>query len=415
MSIFLRSENRTLGKRSRLINATVFGGLFLMLVAYYGDWNGQILGVTQRDNNAVFLLVFSSLCLLALVARKKFLYLHLPYEGLLGIFVAIFILVGLLRTDLFSAVRQLLGVLCTLFIVYTLIALLHSLTFTDALFSISLVLFLTALASLYVHVSKVGPLTFLGNHYNGTLRLGGLFFFASFAMLLGSSGLFSLLGLFQKTSRLRKAFFAVNLLLISVLLLATDTRTAIVSFVLCAIYVLYFKIHRFTWRTVGALILLVLLASAFAVYYVIYLGSLDNEFALTMRTGIWEIAWQGILTRPFVGYGTENYFESSPYVGGFFERVRDPHSAVLSHALQYGVISAALFMLYYFLLLWRTFKYPKSERAVGAVGWFWLLAPFFWGYIYNISGGVVQVLCLLSLIGIMCHPDLIPVRRLRHE
>ncbi len=147
-----------------------------------------------------------------------------------------------------------------------------------------------------------------------------------------------------------------------------------------------------TWLTLALSGIQRALAFFYAAIIVIFAGLainpalqlLGRDTSLSGRTGIWTIAEEFILRRPWHGYG----YMSTTY-GDFtfelFQRVNvlDPHNAYLDIMLGTGIIGLALFMLM-IGIAWQTGRgiipvgggYRYGVLVIGAVLAGWLLANF---------------------------------------
>ena len=65
------------------------------------------------------------------------------------------------------------------------------------------------------------------------------------------------------------------------------------------------------------------------------------------------------------------------------------------------------FLLYYGLVFQKLlrFKNPYS-KVFSILPLFWFLVSLTWGHLFNVGTNFVQLMVLLTLIGICCHPEL---------
>ena len=377
---------------------------FAILVAYFGEWRGWVWVSQQGGSKAVFLAGLTFFAVIVAVIGKRFLRFHLPYPKLFIAFLLNIFVMSFLRDDVLLSLWQSAGVFFTVLIVFFMASLLYTMSFVDALLTLCIAVLATLLASTYVHITKVGLLTLFDHSY--TSRLGGLFYYAHFAMLAGFGGLISVLGLFYSHSFRYKVVFVITLLVSSILLPFTDTRSVLFSFVVCAV-VAYFYINR-KITIYGILFLFFSLAiSALAFIYFNYSSTgVLQETDVNMRYQIWLAALQAIANKPLQGYGNTDYFYSFIWSRGVSPNaIRDPHSSFLAHALQYGLTSLVLFMAYYAAFFIRAYKFSRKYRALVSIALYWIIAPLAWG-IYGISGGFIEMFFLLSFVGVLGHPDL---------
>jgi len=390
-------------KYSPRILFLLFFFVFFSFVVNMGRWQGISSVYSPRESNAFFLLGFAFFSMVVTLLLRGF-RLNLPYPKLFVVFLLNLLIMAVLRGDLINSLRQLLAIYCTIITVLFMVVLLHSMSLRDAIFIFSCALLVPLVISIYVHLIEFGSLALFSRTNQN--RLGGLFFFAHFAMLAGNTALFALAGMSLSVRWSFRWFFYIFIFLImGALLPFTDTRSVIFAVVTCVVLFYILVAQRLTLGNVFILFFIVIiLALAYYYFTQTFTGAVRDQ-DVAYRLKIWQITWQGVLKSPFWGYGKTNYLQSSTSAMAFNTALNNTHSAILSHALQFGLISLFLFMSYYSVILLSAFSYSKRLKPLVLIGIYWILAPFVWGQIYDISGDFIQFVFLLSIIGVMCHPD----------
>jgi len=399
---------------SEMTNIVLFIAGWALLVAQYGTWQGQYwVGQSAAESrNALFLLVFSCFAFGVVVIRKKRMRLLLPGKKLLIFFFLNLLFAGLIRGDFFSFIRQYVGLTLSFVIALFLSSLLQSVSIKRAILIYVFCIFATLLVSTYVHLTTSGTLTFFTHEFLS--RLGGLFFTAHVAILAGLSGLLSLMALSAFNFAHNKIFYMVNILVMPVLILFTDTRSVMVVFFICGFFI-YYAGFRKTLLINKIMVLSLVLCAGLFLYYYFYilppdLNRTESDFGL--RTSIWAVSIDGILANPFIGYGSQNFLSGNSAAWSINPTLADSHNSLLDHALRYGLFSLLIFLLYYLVLMLTIIR--KSEPVYQGfifIMLYWLGTSFFWGHVFNISGGFIQIVFWVTVLGISIHPDIFVARQ----
>jgi O-antigen ligase len=223
-------------------------------------------------------------------------------------------------------------------------------------------------------VKRLGnPSWFLGRTYT---RINSFFLyptmFAAFLVVALPS-----VAAYRPRSRVARALKVLGLILGTACLLLTTVRTGFLALVLALFFVRFVVMRVGLLRWVSAVLLGVVLV--LGVLFSFQFGEATQttmqgalmargEGSLVHRSAVYDNTINGILERPFLGWGTQRDDPSSPYPLG-------SHSTYLGSAYQQGLLGALALVLFYIGALYSALRIPRRhlERgvhwiAVGAVG-----------------------------------------------
>jgi len=378
------------------------------LVSNYGVWDGAM--VASRDyssnKNAIFLLLMVVFIFLSILLNRNRFILYLPYKPVLILFFSNLFFITLFRSDFLSASRQFIAIVISFCIILFLSSLLHSINYRKALILFVTCINITLIISTVVHVLNVGSLEFFSR--DDYTRLGGIFFFGHFAMLAGLITIVSLLGYLNESNSRVKKYYVINIIITIILLSFTDARSVMFTVVFCILLV-FFLIRFHSKQSVSLLTkILILISTIFVPYYLTQTeGGLSIYDSLIIRINIWKVSLRGIRQRPLLGFGKENFFQTDYFAEQISYKLNDSHSAILDHALSFGIISLIVFLLFYFLIFLKVNRINRVEKKIFiAIPIYWFIVSIYWGGLFNIGTNFVQIILLLSLIGLCLHPEL---------
>ena len=379
------------------------------LMANYGTWTGQILAEPVEDagiRNAVFLLCVTAFEGLYVLLNKTRLRLHFRFRRLALIFLVNLFVIAFFRPDVLGSLRHSAAVTLSLGIIFFLSSLLHSQSFERSIliYVISLTIVLTV--CMIVHVVFVGPLVML--EHGTSTRLGGLFFYGEFGVMAGATGIMAIIGMALSRNTNRRAYYSLTLLAMLLFQVWSDTRSAMLGFVICFL-ILIFLLDPKHSRVIkwGLLVMVVSLGLLTYLYFThVEAGQTATE-DVDYRAVIWGLGLVGIAEAPLTGYGNFNFFQQHDYLSIVVPSFSDAHSAILGHAITFGLTSLALFLSIFYLIVRDVWKAAdRRYRLLVSLGMYWFIAPFFWGVVYKISGGFIQIVFGVTVIGLLAHPGL---------
>ena len=188
-----------------------------------------------------------------------------------------------------------------------------------------------------------------------------------------------------------EVFFAVGLLLLSALLLLSQSRGAWMALALSCWIVAVIAVPRLGW--VSLLVIVILLASlAFwsptHLNFLIYgaIGSDPGEIGFTGRLELWSRALNGIQDFPFSGMGMNTFRKVVPVLYPLFNfshsaDVASAHNQFLQVGVDLGIPGAVAYvalwtsLLRLLLLVWRRSPDPDCRLIAAGLGW-GLIAQF---------------------------------------
>ncbi|QJD77226.1 O-antigen ligase family protein [Spirosoma rhododendri] len=388
--------------------------LFLTaLLAQFGRWQGQINEeqAAESGSNSQFLLLYVPLLLGTVYVSGLMGYLKVfrPFKGVFISFLLVLTGVGLFRGDVGAGINNMASITLTYSIILGLTMLGFSLPFRRTMALLVLfIAFIFLPLTTYIHLTKVGPLVLFPDRLQeNNLRLGGLLYYAHTAMLLGIGALFALEQLIVSRSKSVRLYYGLIFLTLNVFLLLTDCRSSWGGVGLSYSLLIFLHLSRASRWKFGTLVGLLVVGFYVNEGWQTIHANRDYHTSddMLFRMAIWGFAVEGIGEQPLTGYGTENYFAHNQKAMATDDRLRDPHSATLSLALQSGLVAVVLFYWLYGKIIRHYNRFGAgNSRPMLAVGLFWLLAPFLWGTVYNGAAGFIQILFPLTFFLSLLHP-----------
>lgn len=263
---------------------------------------------------------------------------------------------------------------------------------------LTIVFFIIGILCVYIHIQQGHKLIFFPDRlYDNLNRLGGLFYYANTAMLLGITFLLSYILLYEKFSYFYLLIAAISF----ILLIATDCRSIWIGVVMCVFFFHFRKISFALLLLFSVILFITINFSNFK------FGNLSNisesNSDIFVRLAIWDFSLKYITANPILGYGSE-----SPLSKGVssmeFLHLDDPHNSIFGLCLQSGVIIAALYIL---IFLSNTRTGIKVNNRYRFLFFFWLFIPFFWGHLYESASGFINFILLFSIYALALHPDIL--------
>jgi O-antigen ligase len=379
---------------------------FLAIIFRYGKFKGQIItkNPTFDNSNAIFLVITACILFFIIGVYKKVLITKIKYGYLIILFCLNILTIALFTQNPIDSVRQAIGVILSIVIILEISIYFHSIPFEKGSNIVILISIIISILSIYVHTKYVGPLRIFSHSLYD--RLGGIFYYTHFAMIMSVSGLLSINSLFSnKHNGFQNFLHITNYIFSTAMILLTDTRSAILPFFLSTILVFIFRWKYLKHSTKYLLSIIIVLFLVFSIYYVFNTSTgKTSESSSEYRIKIWSISIKGVLAKPLTGYGKDSFFRNNSEAINFNRNLADPHNSYIDHALYYGLISLCIFL---FILAKIGTSIIKSEKSSYFSIWlYFIITPFFWGGIYHISGGYVQFLFLIIFFGLLEHPDI---------
>lgn len=381
---------------------------FWVLALYFGGWKGQNAFDSETGKNALFLVLFNlgfSFILFLEIKRKRINFFFLKE---LMFFLFIILITSLFRDNLYDSIRNFTAITLTYSIIILLTYLFHSTPFSLLIRTV-IFTFLSLLPFIiYIHITYVGPLQISVDRLeNNNFRLGGIFYYAHTAMIIALTILLCYLSFKQ----FKKHIYLVAIIPLIYLLITTGTRSTWFAVGFCFIYILFFqyiksKAKRIFFITTAFIV-------SFFVFSTVAINTNTTEITdLLFRSEIWHIGYKCIIENPFIGYGPENVLSTRYESKQLTATLNDPHSSFLSLGLQSGVFSIIAFLILYGKI-WIVFrkKALHSFKFYESLFYFWLIAPFFWSYIYSGTPRFISIIFPLTIFGIICHPQILTQRQ----
>jgi hypothetical protein len=169
-----------------------------------------------------------------------------------------------------------------------------------------------------------------------------------------------------------KKYIYLSIFIISIIIFATGSRTSLLSFFAISIYYIssFLTYKRISQINIlkGSLALLFLLCVMYFSYDSIYNLVFEkyNNSNADMLSGRGEI-WEGTFTTGVNLFGNgEEYFLHQYYSG-------DAHNTFVQVLGAYGTLSLILFLLIYFYIIVKTFRYKRNVEYAGFFGIYLIL------------------------------------------
>ncbi|MCD4781122.1 MAG: O-antigen ligase family protein [Candidatus Omnitrophica bacterium] len=384
----------------------------IWLIAFnFGNWGKGMVIVAYPGSNGIFYLGITALELIVFLILLKHLKINMPNKLIIFLILFNLFIISFLRPNIFLSLKNFIAIFFSFGIVLFSVSLLHSLELKKAFSIFTMTITTITFACVLLHLYRGGstPLIHL-NHNDFSSRLGGAFPAANTAMLCGMNMLLSLIGAtISRTKKEKYTYFLLSALML-LFVIFTDCRSVLIPTILCAFLIIFPSYKNINWHIKNILIHLFLLINSLVLFYFInykfnndLTEKLMNDFLY--RLEIWKLAITGILKKPWIGYGNENFLKSDISTGLFERTIQDPHSAFLSLALHSGIVSLILFIIFYAVIIRNYWKYSCARpRLIINIAIFWCVVPAFWGHSYNFSGGIIQIVFPISIIGFLLHP-----------
>ena len=381
----------------------IFTSFFVAMLLLLPRWPG-LYGNLRPETNAASLLILCAFALILLLFINP-LRLFLPTRNILILIVLNIFIISFFRPDVVQSIRHGVAIMLSLLIVLFLTTLLHSISLRSSILLLMWNLTLAICLSATVHLLTVGKMTFLV--HNITTRVSGLFYYANNAMMASVSILLSILALFlSKRKAITAPLLLFNITICLLLLASTDTRSAMLALVVSLFFILaLIKVP------LGTKIILVSLGILILISSYLFLNSDEkkerNQEKLMVRQMIWKATIGGIKERPLVGFGNKEIFFQEDYKARKITRaIHDAHNAFLMHMLTFGIPSWILFMLFLLTIVRNGFNSFKNEfHCLHAITLLWIFVSFFWGRTFLLSSNITQIMFMVSMLGIVCHPE----------
>lgn len=121
------------------------------------------------------------------------------------------------------------------------------------------------------------------------------------------------------------------------------------------------------------------------------------------RQEVWNIAWQRILERPLLGYGTDRIPGTLLQSWGIFPPDVSPHNIYLTAAYQYGIVFALVTIIWLIVILYTGYQLANSTqpfaRGLGMGTMILALAIMIHGFFDSILQPPMMQILLWSLLG----------------
>jgi exopolysaccharide production protein ExoQ len=214
---------------------------------------------------------------------------------------------------------------------------------------------------------------------------------------------------------MRRWVSVLGLLMALLAMFMAQSATAIVVLVGTLLILPLLQVLR--WRSNVAIIIaiLIILLGGFAVTYVWanteeVLSSLGRDVTLTGRTELWQLSFEAVLARPWLGYGYDGFWvgwnsESAHIWVRVFWEPPHAHNGWLELLLSLGAVGLTLFIASLVVALSHSIRYLRSKSADCV---FWPLMFFTFLMLVNITEAtflgsrnifwVVQVAVTLQVI-----------------
>lgn len=364
-------------------------GFLLLLVFYLGNFSQLKDGIIEYNSSNAEFLILVNLLLYNLKFKKQIFFLKtlLLNDFFLVYLFTLFILI-FFRIDFLKESRNFIQILLTYLLVFQV---------SIIMYSIGIVLLIKYFSNYFTFVLLLCFLVFLRNNgriyffeHDTNLRLGGLFFFGTTAII---SGFCILINVILYSLKIERVFTLCKIVFSLVILFATDTRMVIFITFICSLMIVFWKHKK----------VILISALGLSVIYIVLDNLLKNDYIknaetdLEFRSFIWDASILKIREQFWVGYGVENPFKNINIAN--VDSLQDPHSAYISIFLRQGFFAAiSLFVFYY--------KKFISNISIFSI----FLIFFFLSVIVGTEiflGGLTYLNFMfnITLFGLILHPD----------
>lgn len=162
-----------------------------------------------------------------------------------------------------------------------------------------------------------------------------------------------------------------------ILLILSNSKTALVIFLLLIILVPLYRALRWNYSFVIPFFTILLLVSGIITILLVgnadtILTALGRDVTLTGRTGIWAVVINKIGKHPWLGYGYLGFWrglegDSADIWYETYFLSPNAHNGFLDLALDLGLIGVGLFFLSFFKSCWRSLVWLRLNRGIEGV------------------------------------------------
>jgi O-antigen ligase len=172
----------------------------------------------------------------------------------------------------------------------------------------------------------------------------------------------------QYLMRRKEGRWGPAILLLSLTLLRSLSKTTIVAFLLSESFLIIQdrSISRKTkvLLTVGAILTIFAFWGLFEAYYDIYTTAGNQAETLTGRTAIWAYVLNAAVEQPWIGHGFDSMWKVIPPFGSDQFEARHAENELLQQFYAYGVIGIAMLIALYGSLYQQIRRLPQSSLKV---------------------------------------------------
>ncbi|MEA3452743.1 MAG: O-antigen ligase family protein [Patescibacteria group bacterium] len=224
---------------------------------------------------------------------------------------------------------------------------------------------------------------------------------------------------FNKSHDLYNAFLTIGILIMTLALMFSDGRAAIISFFggLLLLFLLWWalRIKKRKLRFLGKVMLSIFIISFLIIVSLLLtpnsrIQQKFGEVGGRARPMIWGEAWNAFLERPILGWGPETfiissnrYFDSSLFLLGEYNHDR-AHNIIFDNLLDAGILGLISYLSIFisaFYLLWRSYSKKRINFWATAIPTVLILAHFTKNLsVFDMPSGYLMLIFLFLFISL---------------
>lgn len=402
-------------KANKIKILLLFIFLFIILTAVSGrtDWE---LDIGINYNLVIFYFLIALVFIHKIFQKKKIIFLpnNKNIKIIFFLFAISLLIITMLRDGLVNTYY--LFIILSFILVITFNQLLYKVMIKDALLVFLVAMFVLMITNLYFHYLKTGNFILFSGVRTFEYRLSGIFGAGLAGALAGLSAILPII-IYLTGEKKHKVFLTLSFLLAWFIMFLADNRTSMIT---CL--VIYFLIFlQFSKKNIKAKIFFLVIGMCMYIFLEFYLTSTSGGDYIKQDTDYRELIWffgiDQIFQSPILGYGKQNPFATSNIaiqaIGQY--NIGDPHNAYLFYILKNGIIVSFFFFwftLKYFLFIYKNVRGSKYLIFL-SIPIYWLMVGLTGGDYFNFNLNFSSIVFGISIFGILNHPDLQELYKLK--
>ena len=239
--------------------------------------------------------------------------------------------------------------------------------------ALSIVLFVGVLQALYGLLQYIGIFHSKNSFFSVTGSFENPAGFAALISLVFPIGLYKLI----EANRVRRIFYSLIIIIILMSVVASGSRTGILSIILSSIILLTLKLNLFI-NILKSKYRIVIISIMFITTTILTLGLKElKQDSANGRLLIWKVSCEMIKEKPFFGYGSKGF--SSKYMdfqAGYFNKnpkskysqlagnTHHPLNEFIKTTINYGILGLAIHIILLYILIQKSLRSKSKYKSI---------------------------------------------------